>query len=129
MPPPISKPSTGFDSLSRRGNREAKQEADRLADRIKEIERRATPDQTAIEGLHAKERSRRDTARDEQTKGDTLYWSAFNLDLKNPFAVAKLVHLPPEQLVASIVEKERNIFAIMGEIEALLACGPKEATE
>jgi type I restriction enzyme M protein len=46
--------------------------------------------------------------------------SGFNLDLKNPRAAAKLEHLPPEQLVASIVEKERKILAIMGEIEALL---------
>ncbi len=37
----------------------------------------------------------------------------------------KLERLPPEQLVASIVEKERQILAIMGEIAALLAAGPE----
>lgn len=51
--------------------------------------------------------------------------NGFNFDLKNPRAAAKLEHLPPEQLVASIVEKERRILAIMGEIEALLAAGPQ----
>jgi type I restriction enzyme M protein len=51
--------------------------------------------------------------------------SGFNLDLKNPRAAAKLEHLPPEQLVASIVEKERKILSIMGEIETLLTTGPK----
>jgi type I restriction enzyme M protein len=51
--------------------------------------------------------------------------SGFNLDLKNPRAASKLEHLPPERLVASIVEKERKILAIMGEIESLLAAGPR----
>jgi type I restriction enzyme M protein len=51
--------------------------------------------------------------------------NGFNLDLKNPRAAGKLEHLPPEQLVASIVEKERKILAIMGEIETLLTTGPK----
>jgi type I restriction enzyme M protein len=109
--------------------REAKQEADRLADRIKQIEGQARPDQGALEELRGRERSLRDTVREEQTKGDALYWSAFNLDLKNPRATAKLEHLPPEQLVASIVEKERQILAIMGEIEGMLAPGPKGASQ
>lgn len=51
--------------------------------------------------------------------------NGFNLDLKNPRTVTTLEHLPPEQLVASIVEKERKVLAIMGEIEALLAAAPK----
>jgi len=54
--------------------------------------------------------------------------NGFNLDLKNPRAASKLEHLPPEQLVASIVEKERKILAIMGEIEMLLAAELTEAT-
>ena len=45
--------------------------------------------------------------------------NGFNLDLKNPRAAAKLDHLPPERLVASIVEKERRILSIMEEIGAL----------
>ena len=36
-----------------------------------------------------------------------------------------LEHLPPEKLVESIVEKEKRILEIMGEIKALLAEGPK----
>jgi len=53
--------------------------------------------------------------------------NGFNLDLKNPRAAAKLEHLPPEQLVESIVEKERRILGIMEEIKGLLASGPKTA--
>src|SRR5262249_42197795 len=51
--------------------------------------------------------------------------NGFNLDLKNPRAAAKLEHLPPERLVASIVEKERKILAIMEEVKGLRAEGPK----
>jgi type I restriction enzyme M protein len=46
-----------------------------------------------------------------------------NLDRKNPAAKADLDHLPPEQLVAAIVEKEHRILAIMDEVKALLAGG------
>jgi type I restriction enzyme M protein len=48
-----------------------------------------------------------------------------NLDIKNPHAKEDLEHLPPETLVAGIVEKEKRILEIMGEISALLAEGPK----
>ena len=47
-----------------------------------------------------------------------------NLDIKNPSAEEALEHLPPEQLVESIVAKEKRILEIMGEIKALLAEGP-----
>ena len=43
-----------------------------------------------------------------------------NLDLKNPNAAQDLEHLPPEQLVESILQKEQRILAIMGEIKQLL---------
>lgn len=43
-----------------------------------------------------------------------------NLDIKNPNAPEDLEHLPPEQLVADIVAKERRIIEIMEEINGLL---------
>jgi type I restriction enzyme M protein len=46
-----------------------------------------------------------------------------NLDIKNPNRSEDLEHLPPEQLVESILAKEAQIAAIMGEIKALLAKG------
>lgn len=45
--------------------------------------------------------------------------------IKNPAAKEDLEHLPPEKLVESIVEKEKRILEILGEIKALLAEGPK----
>ncbi len=43
-----------------------------------------------------------------------------NLDLKNPNAAEDLAHVPPEQLVEGIMEKERQILALMAEIQAML---------
>lgn len=43
-----------------------------------------------------------------------------NLDRKNPTAKEDITHLPPEQLVASILDKERQIIAIMEQVQALL---------
>jgi type I restriction enzyme M protein len=43
-----------------------------------------------------------------------------NLDLKNPNAAQDLEHLPPEELVESIIEKERQIAALMDEIKKIL---------
>jgi type I restriction enzyme M protein len=43
-----------------------------------------------------------------------------NLDVKNPNRPADLEHLPPAELVASIAAKERQIIAIMDEIQRLL---------
>ncbi len=44
-----------------------------------------------------------------------------NLDRKNPNKKNDISHLPPEQLVASILEKEQRIAEIMKRIQALLA--------
>lgn len=44
-----------------------------------------------------------------------------NLDVKNPNAGEDFEHMPPEELVADIVQKEEQILAIMAEIRSLLA--------
>lgn len=43
-----------------------------------------------------------------------------NLDLKNPRARNDVIHRPPEELAASILEKEQRIFEIVGRIKTLL---------
>ncbi|MBI3916552.1 MAG: SAM-dependent DNA methyltransferase [Betaproteobacteria bacterium] len=44
-----------------------------------------------------------------------------NLDRKNPRGKEVITHLPPDQLAASIIDKERRIVEIMGNIRDLLA--------
>jgi type I restriction enzyme M protein len=46
-----------------------------------------------------------------------------NLDRKNPNGKKDITHLPPEQLAASILEKEQRIAEIVGRIQGLLAKG------
>jgi type I restriction enzyme M protein len=43
-----------------------------------------------------------------------------NLDIKNPSGKKNLAHLPPEQLVESILKKEQQIIKIMNEIKLVL---------
>ena len=43
-----------------------------------------------------------------------------NLDVKNPHSKEELEHLPPEELVESILRKERRIAEIMDEIRQAL---------
>ena len=52
-----------------------------------------------------------------------LLVSNCNLDRRNPRAREDIAHRVPEQLVASITEKERRIAEIMGPIQKLLARG------
>jgi type I restriction enzyme M protein len=47
--------------------------------------------------------------------------NACNLDRRNPQGVTDIAHLPPEELVASILGKEQRIVEIMGNIRDLLA--------
>lgn len=47
-----------------------------------------------------------------------------NLDIKNPNAAGDLEHLPPEQLVDSILHKEQRIAEIMSEIRAMIGKQP-----
>ncbi len=45
----------------------------------------------------------------------------YNLDRKNPRANEDITHIPPDQLAASVLEKERRIAEIVGQIQGLLA--------
>jgi type I restriction enzyme M protein len=51
---------------------------------------------------------------------EELLAAGCNLDRKNPRAKEDITHLPPEQLVASIMQKEQRIAEIMAEIAKLL---------
>ena len=80
---------------------------------------------TRHEALLAEAARHRELAREEQAAGDAIYWPIYNLDLKNPRAAQDLEHLPPAQLAADILVKERRIMELMEEIRAELGgAGP-----
>ena len=56
---------------------------------------------------------------------EELLRNGCNLDRKNPRAKEDIAHLPPEQLVAGIIEKERRIAEILANIQGLLAKSPR----
>jgi type I restriction enzyme M protein len=51
---------------------------------------------------------------------DVLKKNGFNLDLKNPRTPDRLEHLPPSELIESIISKERRISELVGEIRKLV---------
>ena len=48
-----------------------------------------------------------------------------NLDRKNPQAKKDIAHLPPEEIAAGILDKERRIMEIVGNIQRLLSEGAR----
>ena len=52
------------------------------------------------------------------TQGNLL---SVNLDVKNPVAKEDITHLPPEQLVESVLQKERRIGEILVNVQHLLS--------
>lgn len=53
-----------------------------------------------------------------------LIAGGFNLDRKNPHGKEDITHLPPGELVESILHKEQRIMEIMGNIKTLLEKAP-----
>jgi type I restriction enzyme M protein len=102
--------------------RQAKETKDNLRANGKDAAKKANL-QAQLDELETAAAKERKLQADEQAAGDALYWPLFNLDLKNPSSAEALEHRPPEELVASILEKEREILQlikeIQGEVEAL----------
>ena len=73
--------------------------------------------QTQLDELENAAANERKIQTTEKAAGDAIYWPLFNLDHKNPTSPDALEHRPPGELVASIIEKEREILQLMGEIQ------------
>jgi len=55
-----------------------------------------------------------------KVRAKDLLANGCNLDRKNPSAKEDITHLPPEQLAANILDKEKRIADIIGNIQTLL---------
>lgn len=66
---------------------------------------------------------REENERAWKVPADEIRAAGFNLDRKNPNARQDIAHLPPEELVASILDKERQIIEIMHRVQAMLREG------
>jgi len=67
--------------------------------------------------------AREENERAWKVAASELLANGCNLDRKNPRAKEDIAHLPPEQIAASILEKEHRIIDIVGRIQALLGEG------
>ncbi|MDE0144545.1 MAG: class I SAM-dependent DNA methyltransferase [Nitrospira sp.] len=65
-------------------------------------------------------KKRKETDRAWKVSAKDLLANNCNLDIKNPKNKQDIEHLPPEQLLDSIITKEQRIIEIMGEIKKLL---------
>jgi type I restriction enzyme M protein len=73
-----------------------------------------------FDGLLAWWKQRKVNAQAWKIPAKEILANGCNLDRKNPTAKEDITHLPPEQLVASILDKERQIITIMEQVQTLL---------
>jgi len=64
--------------------------------------------------------SREENERAWKVSARAISSNNYNLDIKNPSAAQDLEHLPPELLLEGILEKERRILELLGELKAEL---------
>ena len=76
-----------------------------------------------FEPLFAWWRDRKESDTSWLVKADAIRANGCNLDVKNPRAPERLEHLPPEELVKSVLVKERRISALVEELAALINGG------
>lgn len=77
-----------------------------------------------FEPMFAWWRARSENDRAWRVTADALRDSGFNLDVKNPRAPERLEHLPPGELVASILQKQARIAELIEGVDGLLS-GPR----
>ncbi|MHB1865638.1 MAG: class I SAM-dependent DNA methyltransferase [Candidatus Saccharimonadales bacterium] len=65
--------------------------------------------------------NRQENAHAWNVKAKDVLSNGCNLDIKNPRGIEALEHLPPEQLLESIAEKNRKIGKIIDDIKVILA--------
>ena len=65
------------------------------------------------------------TERAWSVSADELRGNGYNLDVKNPFRGDDLAHRSPEDLVKELIETEREMVALLEELQGIVAGGPR----
>lgn len=89
------------------------QEQKKIKASIKEVEK-------TIQELSKQVEAEKAIAKDEQEKANNILSAIYNLERKNPNSGNDFEHLPPEQLIQDIMEKDAKINLLMGEIQNIL---------
>lgn len=93
-----------------------REKARELKTEIGELKSKNSQDQKITLKLKEQTEAER-TAREKQQEGDGIYYSAFNLDLKNPNRKSEFEYREPSELINSIMEKEKRVMQLMEEIQ------------
>ena len=56
----------------------------------------------------------------EKNTAETIYYSAFHLDFKNPAQNVETLHLEPEVLLQNVIDKENKILNLLNELKVEL---------
>jgi len=110
-----------------------RQAAAQCAGRLREIDLELTAlngtvgKSSKISALHAKQQAlnarrqaHEEALKNAQREGDAVYWPIYNLDFKNPNGRETMEYVPPEKLLARMIENEREAAALLSEIAALV---------
>ena len=97
--------------------RQAKETKDEIRANGKDVAKKEKL-QARVDEFEAAAANERKLQNEGQAAGDAIYWPLFNLDLKNPNSADALEHRPPQELVASILTKEREILRLMEQIQS-----------
>ena len=57
----------------------------------------------------------------EKQTAETIFYSAFNLDFKNPAQNNEVLHLEPDVLLQNVIDKETKILELLNELKVELA--------
>lgn len=58
--------------------------------------------------------------KENQSKGDTIYYAAFNLDIKNPNKKDEFEYKSPNLIIDSIIQREQKMLSLYSEIQELI---------
>lgn len=108
-------------------NKEALKKQEEKAKAEKDNAKKRKKIETEIKHLQKEIKKQEHIEKENQKQGDSIYWTAFNLDLKNPNKKGEYEYQAPEKLIASILKKENRIMELMKDIQQTIA--EKEVAE
>jgi len=70
-----------------------------------------------INNLKTENEDLKKVATTEKQTAETIYYSAFNLDFKNPAQNTEILHLEPDVLLQNVIDKEIKILNLLNELK------------
>jgi type I restriction enzyme M protein len=94
-----------------------KEKIDTLEKEIQASDKEKDKKTAEINNLKTKNEDLKKIATAEKNTAETIYYSAFNLDFKNPAQNVEILHLEPEVLLQNVIDKETKILNLLNELK------------